>query len=148
MALMAAIFVLPHPPPDNHKAATILLAFHPFHGHTGFAGTLGAPGHPTCGMLPPLGSHPASTGLFPGGRANAVAAPGRARHHPSPCSRITPQQGRKGAIVCPDPVLALPTTLKAGSLLLKAVTAWRACSGSQASGSHAGIQRPGARLVA
>ena len=77
----------------------------------------------------------------------ALAAPGRAQHHPAPCSCITPQRGRKGVIVSLDPALALPSTLRAGSLLLKAVTAQRACLDSQESRGHAGIQCPGAQRV-
>lgn len=106
----------------------------------GLCASLGTPPAGAEGCCHPRGSHPAMMGLCPGKR---VGAPGRAQHHPAPCLGITPWRGRKGAIVCPDPVLALPTALKAGSWRLMAVTALHARSVvAQASGGHTGIQRP------
>lgn len=67
MALIAAIFLLPHPPYNNHGAVTLLPASTPFPRPTGCAGTLGVPMHPTRRVLPPPGSRPATTWLCPGG---------------------------------------------------------------------------------
>lgn len=77
--------------------------------------------------------------LHPAGQAVTI--------HLAPSS-IAPRRGREEAIVCPDPALALPTALKASSLLLQEVTAPGACSDPQGSGGCASIQHARVQSVA